>query len=364
MEELLNEVKEETETQEKKPKKKKSKFKKILIITISVVVVLGIAIGAFLLNKNYIVPNNQYKQALSLWQENKYDEAIAIFENIEDFKDALDKKVECKYAKAEYLISQNKYDEAIEVFTNLGAYSNSRARVFDTGIEKAVYYSDNNKHVEAYKQYASVIENYSEYTDEETLKQANKSASEEANKAGEECYKQNKYEDAVEYYYIAKNDRRAHEIEYEYVKDHYEISDSTAIKFLEDLKNYKYMDSVNLYWNLCEISIELIGNTSLYDTTNDLSIASYHKNYDKPYYHFKISGGYNNQAIKLTIKEEYGYKNDGLKYSTTSTETYVNNGEWYTYKPKHTGYSVYESKVTIINTDTQEVLATKYMYTY
>lgn len=95
----------------------------------------------------YIIPEKQYKIAKSLIEENKYDEAIAAFTVLEDYKDSKDKIDEVEHLKLEEerqnavalkdekyndaieLMKFEKYDEALTSFGELDGYKDSDKKI-------------------------------------------------------------------------------------------------------------------------------------------------------------------------------------------------------------------------------------------
>lgn len=96
---------------EESKKKKAKKKKKAIIITVIVFAVLAIgAVGSYFF---YFEPNSRYESAKKLYDDGKYEEAIAAFENLDGFKDSED---HIKWANDAIL--QNKYDEALKLDSN------------------------------------------------------------------------------------------------------------------------------------------------------------------------------------------------------------------------------------------------------
>ncbi len=98
-----------------------------------------------------IVPNNAYKTAMSLYENEQYIEAIAVFESLGTFRNS-DEMVETvkqtiienKYIQAEdYFESQN-YLDAIQLYTELGDYKDSKQKIEQIqnrlATDSAVYY--------------------------------------------------------------------------------------------------------------------------------------------------------------------------------------------------------------------------------
>ncbi|MCH5266616.1 MAG: hypothetical protein J1F02_12000 [Lachnospiraceae bacterium] len=119
--------------EKKEPKIFKSKkSKRIAIVILAVVIAALLGIGGFWGYKYYLVPLQDYKVAESLASENKFDEAIAAFEALDDFKDSKDKVLETHYKKAEYLLESKSYVDAVKEFELAGDYSDSKDRVNET----------------------------------------------------------------------------------------------------------------------------------------------------------------------------------------------------------------------------------------
>lgn len=78
----------------------------------------------------------KYKEALSLLEYGKYDEAIAAFSALGDYSYSKEKILEAKYKKADELFSNGNYDEAELIFTALGDYSDCAERIIDCKREK------------------------------------------------------------------------------------------------------------------------------------------------------------------------------------------------------------------------------------
>lgn len=97
LEEKINTTLCKNKSVSKNKSKKNSKIKKRIIILISIIIsiVILVAIGIYV-NNNYIIPENQYKNAQELLNSKKFNEAIDSFEQIQDYKDSKEKIDECK----------------------------------------------------------------------------------------------------------------------------------------------------------------------------------------------------------------------------------------------------------------------------
>ena len=135
-EELLQEEKEQAILAKEATAKTRKKLVMILVPLIAVT-----AIVAMLMVK-IIIPNTRYTKAHALMDAAEYDEAIATFESLGDYKDSSSKIVDCTYAKAVALMDAAEYDEAITVFKELGDYKDSGAKVTESTYAKAVALMD------------------------------------------------------------------------------------------------------------------------------------------------------------------------------------------------------------------------------
>ena len=107
-------------------KKQLIKARKRLAIAAAAAAVL---VAAILVTTKVIIPNSKYNTAVKLLDEEKYDEAIAAFEELEDYKNAAEMEREANYRKAVQLIEKRSYDEAIATFRALEGYKDSTERI-------------------------------------------------------------------------------------------------------------------------------------------------------------------------------------------------------------------------------------------
>lgn len=105
----------------------------ILCIALSVIAVVAIFI---LILTFVIIPNNKYNIANSLYQEEKYEEALFAFEQLGNYKDSKlkietikEKIYEEKYLQAENCYKTQKYVEAMRLYNELGDYKDAKDRI-------------------------------------------------------------------------------------------------------------------------------------------------------------------------------------------------------------------------------------------
>lgn len=112
---------------------KEKKEQKVYII----IAIIAISIIALIIVMNaVIIPNSQYNDAIALMDDGEYEEAIYLFESLNNYKDSVEKISECnmlfaekKYDNACTLIDNNQYSEAVVIFRSLGEYKDSAEKV-------------------------------------------------------------------------------------------------------------------------------------------------------------------------------------------------------------------------------------------
>ena len=104
---------ERLEKERKKAAEDKKRNKKIFKICLAIAVVL--VIGA--VSVNALKNSSNYKQAVTLTDSGKYDEAEAMFKELGDYKDSQEM---IKYINGEKLFEEGKYDKAEAIFKELG----------------------------------------------------------------------------------------------------------------------------------------------------------------------------------------------------------------------------------------------------
>ncbi len=124
----------EREAEEARIAKEKfiKKAKRIAAIVVPSVCVIGVFL---IILFNVIIPNKKYKGALSLMNEEKYEEAISVFDELDGYRDSITKINDCRYEIAISLIDEKKYVEAYEKLISLNEHKDSKERaseIFDS----------------------------------------------------------------------------------------------------------------------------------------------------------------------------------------------------------------------------------------
>lgn len=128
---------ERLEKERKKAAEDKKRNKKIFKICLAIAVVL--VIGA--VSVNALKNSSNYKQAVTLTDSGKYDEAEAMFKELGDYKDSQEM---IRYIKAEKLFEKGEYDKAEAIFKELGQEEKFKDKLYQQA-EKIFESGDYNK---------------------------------------------------------------------------------------------------------------------------------------------------------------------------------------------------------------------------
>lgn len=101
---------------------RKKKLKKAAIITTPIVIVL---IALAIIYTTIISPAISYNEALKCLENNDYDTAYAMLEELGTFKDSTEILGKSRYDRATSLLEEKKYQEAYDMFVAAGNYSDA-----------------------------------------------------------------------------------------------------------------------------------------------------------------------------------------------------------------------------------------------
>ncbi|MBQ6274984.1 MAG: hypothetical protein IJK63_12275 [Oscillospiraceae bacterium] len=116
--------------------KQKKTGKKKLRIALGAVAALLILAVATLLAIKVIVPNLRYRAAVQLYEDGKYEEAIAAFKALDGYMDSDELARDAAYGAAVELYEAGKFEEAIAAFRALDGYRDSEAQLENCYIGK------------------------------------------------------------------------------------------------------------------------------------------------------------------------------------------------------------------------------------
>ncbi len=154
--------------------KKKRKQK---IVTGLVVSAIIIAVGIYFSMTMYFIPEKKYNDAASLYKSGKYEEALAVYKEINNYKDSEEQinelsvivENEKAYNNAVKLFESGKYTEAAAAFEKMGDYKDSKEKMNQAIYNSAVKLKESGKYAEA----AAAFEKMGDYKDsKEKMNQA------------------------------------------------------------------------------------------------------------------------------------------------------------------------------------------------
>ena len=139
MENRLSKEKTEKEKKKQQVVKKQNKIKKLMAIIVTVVIVC--LMGYFILN-DVIIPIKQYKQGVELYNLGKYFEAIEIFSELGDYKDATEQIDLCneRIREKNEIIREKDYNKAVDLYMAGKRFEAARYFISLDGYKDSMYY--------------------------------------------------------------------------------------------------------------------------------------------------------------------------------------------------------------------------------
>lgn len=116
--------------------------KKGNIITAVVVALLAILLVVLMIVGQAYENAKKYNEAIEQMNKGNYDDAIDLFEKLEDYEDSQEKLTESKYLKAKSYLEDERYSDARDIFEDLGEYEDSDelVKICDFGEIKESYW--------------------------------------------------------------------------------------------------------------------------------------------------------------------------------------------------------------------------------
>lgn len=183
-----------------------------------------------------------------------------------------------------------------------------------------------------------------------------------ANALAEGYVKDGNVDQAIEWFKNAHNETGTHEVEYGYVKEHYDSSDSKTKEYLDELVEAGYRDAAELYSDLYKPDVRILVNSDENDTETSLTeIGS--KSMGDAYVHVFVDGGDRSQEeVDIRVFEEYAWGIDGEvtnDFSQTQPANYVKGFKrgWNLISLWNQNSVTYDHRITLIEPVTGETLA-------
>lgn len=122
-------IKEENERLEKERQseiEQREKIRKGKKVKIVISIIIVIVLASVIIIKTLVIPPVRYQSALDLMEEKQYNDAISVFESLDDYKDSKNYLKEAKYSNAVKVFESGDYSSEIDTFKNFGDYKNSK----------------------------------------------------------------------------------------------------------------------------------------------------------------------------------------------------------------------------------------------
>lgn len=310
--------------------------------------VVAVAIITFLVTE-VAIPMYKYNSAINMAKDGNYSDAIAAFEELVDYRDSQQKVRETADEAAEQALRASDYQGAIDWYKRVGDDEGAASVALKAGSE-----------FESEGDYETAIKWYEAAGDAEK-------ANAVANAAGKKAQSTGDYKSATGWFNRAGNSEGANEAKYLYVADNYNTTDETTYRYLSSLKDEGYKDSADLYANLYKISIRLIINSSRDDTEN--SLTTFGSRSGRIYGHAYVEGGYLGTIAPLEYEllNESTWGLDGVvrdDYSKRKKTSTINLQQgWNSVGISDQGSNVYDHRISILDKETGEVLASAEIHT-
>ena len=150
----------EAKNKEAEVRKKIGKIAAVIVPALAIIIVASVIISGM------VKRANAYKDALSLMNNQQYEEAITVFTALGDYKDSaelirmiettiLEEKRAKAYVDAIALLEDGKYGEAHAAFEALGDYKDSQERMKESLYHQGLEYLEQGNHMAAYDSFCA-----------------------------------------------------------------------------------------------------------------------------------------------------------------------------------------------------------------
>lgn len=339
------------------------KRKKIFVITAPIVCA---CIALVVVLNTVIIPGSKYSDALSLMEEKKYEEAVAIFDGISDYKDSDEKRKESLFLYAISCQNDQQYEKAITVFEQIKGYKESDEKIeeceiaiLDNKYNAAVALMNEGK----YENAITAFEEISTHKDSKTQITVCMST------LAKTYVSKGDTGNAIKWYEKMGDSESANKVRYDYVQAHKNSTDTLTCEYLKTLKTANYKDATSIYETLYAWSVDLFINTNKDDHSTRLNTIPQSKGGIQC--HYKISGGYPGQVFKLKIVHETRWGTDNVvkrdweieDYASREVEAKVSDGCKSPYLYPNHASNLYYHRVTIYDAETGRQLASVTVHT-
>ena len=298
-----------------------------------------------------------YNEALSLAEQNKYDEAIEQLQQLENYKDSAEKITEIRLAKVNSIISKGQYKDLTSFINTLysnEADLNDAKAICDALYTASIEHYDNKEYQIAKNILDSVIK--TSITDKSAFEELKKEVNYDF--ANHEIENEN-YENAIQLLdeiadFKDSQDKR-NDAKYGYVLQHQDYQDEKTYLFLKQLKSANYKDSAALFDSVFALKIRLLVNYDSGDLTSGIDVIKKHDN--GPWIHCLVEGREPGKtySVRVVCKLYWGNREEN---SSTMDYTIDRNTSGFAFPMGVSYYTYVTHKIWVYDEDSN-LLASK-----
>ena len=340
---------------------KAAKKRKTIIAIITPIVCASIAFIIVL--NTIIIPNGKYNDAIQLMEDEKFEDAVKLFAEISDYKDADEKRKEALYLYAIDYQDNEQYENAIITFEKIKGYKDSSDRIsvcqtaiLDNKYNAALALMNEGK----YENAITAFEEIKNHKDSSTKISACMLA------LAQNFVSIGDTTNAIKWYEKMGDTNSANKVRYDYVLANRNSTNTTTYEYLKTLKTANYNDSSSIYASLYKVTGKVFFNADKKDTNT--SLTTYHDTRENgdAYCHYQVFGGTPSAEIKVKIVYETRWGTDNsprepYKVDTEATYT-VKPGEDNIFWRFNLASNLYYHRVTLYNAETGEQLSQATLY--
>ncbi len=180
-----------------------------------------------------IIPENKYKKAKNLFEEEKYEEALGAYTELNGYKDSDEWIAEIentvKYNEASKFMEEKLYDQAVQAFTELGDYKDSQNRIaeIETILKDEEYdAAEELVRLEKYEEAITAFEKLGDYKDSQNrISEIETAIKDKEFDAAVDLARLEKYEEAIAAFEILGNYRDSDKLKIEVLDDWYQVAE-------------------------------------------------------------------------------------------------------------------------------------------
>lgn len=143
----------EAERQAREAVRAKARKKRNIVL---VIVFIILAIAAYFVITEYILPKGHYDKGVSLRNAGQWEEAVAEFNQAGEFNDAATQVLATRYAEGEAKLAAQNWDGAVQAFEQAGSYSDAVTQITETWYQQAASLNKAGKYAKAYAVYITI----------------------------------------------------------------------------------------------------------------------------------------------------------------------------------------------------------------